>query len=109
MSDLIRGLTYTLNIEVPADLSKVTACELWIGVTLNSRLCHTLSDLKIEANDTGGSVISYTLTEAESLKLQGEQIRVQCRWSMPDGTIAGTKRATVNVAAALWDQEMMKQ
>ena len=108
MSDMIRGLTYTLRITVPVDLSNITACELWIGITLNNRLCHTQDELSITSEDNS-SVISYTLTESESLKLQGEQIRVQCRWQMPDGTIAGTKRATVKIEPALWDQEMMQR
>lgn len=107
MPDMIRGLTYTLRITVPVDLSNITACELWIGITLNNRLCHTLDELSITSEDNS-SIISYTLTEEESINLLGEQIHIQCRWRNSDGTIAGTKRTAVKIESAIWNKEMAR-
>jgi hypothetical protein len=104
---MIRGLTHTIRITVPTDLSEVTECELWIRRSDDFRdtICKDMDELSIDA-DADESVISYTLSENESLNLTGNSVYLQCRWKYPDGTVSGMKRAEIRIDPALWKEAM---
>lgn len=104
---MIRGLTNTIRITVPADLSEITECELWIRRSDDFRdaICKDMDELSIDA-DADESVISYTLSEDESLNLTGKSVYLQCRWKYSDGTVAGMKRAEIRIEPALWKEAM---
>lgn len=104
MSDMIRGLTHTLRITVPVNLSNITACELWIDSTAGNRIKHNMDDLEITSGTE--SVITYKLAEAESLKFKSRYVTVQCRWKYPDGSISGTTCADILIEPAIWDGEI---
>ena len=106
-SGFVRGLTPTIQVSLPVDLSNIDACELWIDLTSrpDGRIVHGQNDLNIKSTN-GGAVVSYKLTEEESLKLRGPEILIQIRWKYPDGTIAGTSIAPVHIDSALWNEAM---
>ena len=104
---MIRGLTNTIRITVPADLSDVIKCELWIRRSDDFRdtICKGMDKLSIDAG-ADESVISYTFSEDESLNLTGKSVYLQCRWKYPDGAVVGMERVEIRIDPALWKEAM---